>query len=152
MGFIITLILIGILLLAIELLITPGVGVAGILGLLSVIGAVLLAFGRDNTTGIITLALVAILLGSSLWLFLRSKTWEKISLKESIDSKSDHLPAQKGIEIGSRGVALSRLGPAGVAKFGAETANVWTQSGIIDNGTPIEVTDIENSKIIVKKI
>lgn len=151
MGLIITLIFIGILLFAIELLITPGVGVAGIAGIMSLIAAVVLGFSITPLVGTATLLVVALLLAISLWLFLRSKTWDRISLKGSIDAKSDATPQQKGIEIGNEGVTLSRLGPAGTAKFKSATTEVWSQSGIIDNGEEIEVVDIVDSKIIVRK-
>ena len=54
MGFIITLILVGLVLMFAEILIIPGVGVAGILGLLSLGGSCFYAFYEfGNTVGAI---------------------------------------------------------------------------------------------------
>jgi len=59
MSLIITLIVIGLILLAIEVLIIPGFGVAGILGLLSLAGAAVLGFTMfSTTTGLIILAVI----------------------------------------------------------------------------------------------
>ncbi|GAB1473661.1 hypothetical protein MASR2M69_11020 [Bacteroidota bacterium] len=82
MALIITLIILGIVLIAIELLIIPGFGFAGVLGLLSIIGAVILSFTTyGQVTGLIVLGSVILLLSLCTWLVLRSKTWRKLTLR-----------------------------------------------------------------------
>ena len=56
MGFLITLILVGLVLIFVEILLSPGVGVAGILGLLSMGGSCYYAFYEYGslTGGIVT--------------------------------------------------------------------------------------------------
>lgn len=153
MALIITLIAIGILLLAIELLITPGFGLPGILGLVSIIGAVVLSFVEfGQLTGLIVLGLVIFILSICTWLILRSDTWKNISLKESITSRADNSPEEKGLTPGTKGVAISRLAPSGKARFDTYDTEVWSQSGMINNGTLIEIVDVEGSKITVKQI
>ncbi|MFA7180963.1 MAG: NfeD family protein [Bacteroidales bacterium] len=153
MALIITLVVIGILLLAIELLITPGFGLPGILGLLSIIGGVVLSFIEyGNLTGIIVLACVIATLSAFTWMVLRSKTWKSISLSESISSKSDTTPLEKGLATGRTGVALSRLAPSGKARFDGIDAEVWSQSGIINSGTLIQITNTDGNKITVKPV
>ena len=152
MALIITLVLIGIVLLAIELLITPGFGLPGILGLLSIIGGVILSFTEfGQTTALIVLAAVILSLSYFTWLLLRSNTWKKIALSENITSKADSTPAEKGLVPGIKGITISRLAPSGKVRFDGTDAEVWSQSGIIDNGTPVEIVNTEGSKIIVKK-
>ena len=57
MGFIVILILVGILLLLAEILLVPGVGVAGVLGLISLVGSCVYAFNMFGaTTGTIVVA------------------------------------------------------------------------------------------------
>ncbi|MFA6770833.1 MAG: NfeD family protein [Bacteroidales bacterium] len=153
MTLIITLIAIGILLLAIELLITPGFGLPGILGLLSIIGSVVLAFMEfGHTTGLIVLGVVILILATCTWLLLRSDTWKNISLSESISSKVDTNPEEKGITVGAKGLAISRLAPSGKARFGNFDIEVWSQSGMIGNGSLLEIVEINGNKIIVKQI
>ena len=63
MGLVITLIILGLLLLFAEILIIPGVGIAGILGLLSMGGSCAYAFMEiGQTTGIIVTAVNAVLI------------------------------------------------------------------------------------------
>ena len=72
MTLIITLIAVGILLLAIEVLIIPGFGFAGVIGLLSIIGAVVLAFVEfGQVTGLIVLGFVILITSVSTWLILQ---------------------------------------------------------------------------------
>lgn len=153
MTLIITLIAIGILLLAIELIITPGFGLPGILGLLSIIGGVVLSFAEyGHTTGLIVLACVIVSLSFFTWLLLQSKTWKKIALTDSILSRTDSAPSEKGLEKGQKGKTLSRLAPAGKARFNEIDTEVWSQSGMIAGGSLIEIVDIQENKIIVKQI
>lgn len=150
MSLIITLILTGLLLLAIELLIIPGFGIAGILGMIAIIGAVIMAFVQmGTTTGIIVLGCVIAATAVFTWLILRSDTWKNISLKESITSKTNKTPEEENLKKGDIGVAISRLAPSGKARFGTTDIEVWSQSGIINNGTLIEISAIEGRKIFV---
>lgn len=152
MALIITLILIGLLLLAIELLIIPGFGLIGVLGLLSVIGAIVLSFTEfGHVTGLIVLGSVIVVISLSMWMILRSKTWKRISLKESIVSRVDSAPIDKGLEPGIKGITLSRLAPSGKARFGLIDTEVWSQMGIIDSSSEIEIVNIDENKIIVKQ-
>ncbi len=153
MTLIITLILLGILLIAIELLIIPGFGFAGILGLISIIGAIILSFTEfGQITGLLVMGGVIISLSIITWMILRSETWKRLTLKDSISSKVDTNPFDKGLEPGTKGVALSRLSPMGKARFTNIDTEVLSQEGILDSGTQIEITRIEDSKIIVKQI
>ncbi len=153
MALIITLILIGVLLLAIELLIIPGFGLTGILGLLSIIGGIVLSFTMyGQTTGFIIMFSVILLLFLFTIIILRSKTWKKLSLKESINSKVDTQPNEKGLSVGVTGVTLSRLAPAGRARFNTTDTEVHSQEGIIPSGSKIEISRIEENKIFVRQI
>ena len=89
MGLIISFIVIGLVLILTEIMLIPGVGVAGILGFLSVGGACYFAFCEYGTTvGIIVLASNALVLLLLLIYVLRAKTWKKFTLNTNIDSKA----------------------------------------------------------------
>lgn len=153
LSLLIILVLLGFLLLAIELLITPGMGVPGILGLASLVGGVVLAFiTYGNTVGAIFLTFVVILFGVSIWAMLRSKTWKRISLSESITAKADLTVEERGLVVGEKGVTTSRLTPSGKARFNNQDLEVWSRAGIIDNGSEVEIVSIEENKIYVTKI
>jgi len=153
MSLIITLIFIGLILLIAELLIIPGFGVAGILGLASILGSIYLAFTQfGQTTGLIVLGVVIMLTLATTVIILRSKTWKNISLKESIKSKVSEHPESRGLKVGNTGVTLSRISPMGKARFNGSDFEVSSIQGVIDNGREVEIVQIEDSKIIVKQI
>ncbi len=153
MSLIVTLIIIGIILLVIELIIIPGFGVAGILGLASIGGGIYLAFSQfGQTTGLIVLGGVILLTGLVTWLTLRSKTWKQISLKESIKSRSNADPSESGISAGTKGVTISRIAPMGKARLNNKDFEVSSRKGIIEQGKDVEVVEVEGIKIIVKQI
>lgn len=149
MGLVITLILVGIILILAEILLIPGIGIAGILGVIAICGSSyysFVAFGA-LTGGIVTLVNV-VLLAVLLTYALRAKTWKKLQLDTVIENK----PSEEQIEVGDRGRTITRLGPMGTARFNEKTYEVTALDGMIDAGTDVEVVHIENNKIYVKAI
>lgn len=149
---IITLIVVGLILLIAELLVIPGFGVAGILGIASLIASCWIAFDSlGQTAGLLVIA-VNILLTVLMTIFtLRSKTWKKLSLKTNIDAKVDTTPQAKGIQPGITGISLTRLAPGGQARFGEITTEVTTRDMLIEPGKPIVVSEVEGNRIFVKQ-
>ena len=152
MGFIITLILVGLVLMFAEILIIPGVGIAGVLGLLSMGGSCYYAFYEfGNTTGaIVTAVNVILLVALAVWI-LRAKTWKKMSLETNIDSKavSDNASV---LAVGDRGKTLTRIAPMGSARFGDFVVEVKAVEGMLDPNVDVEVVLIEDNKIYVKPL
>lgn len=151
MGLIITLILVGLILLFAEILLIPGVGIAGILGLLSMGGSCAYAFVEfGNQTGaVVTAVVVVLIVVLTIWV-LRAKTWKRLTLETNIDAKA--VVPEVLVTIGDRGRSTTRLAPMGMARFGDSTLEVTSFEGIIDSGTEVEVTAIEDYKIYVKQI
>lgn len=151
MGLIITLILVGLILLFAEILLIPGVGIAGILGLLSMGGSCAYAFVEfGNQTGaVVTAVVVVLIVALTIWV-LRAKTWKRLTLETNIDAKA--VVPEVLVTIGDRGRSTTRLAPMGMARFGDSALEVTSFEGIIDSGTEVEVTAIEDYKIYVKQI
>ncbi|MDD2538481.1 MAG: NfeD family protein [Bacteroidales bacterium] len=150
MGLIITLIVLGLLLLIAEMTVIPGFGIAGILGLGSFIGAIVMAFIQfGNSIGFIVLFSSLIVCGILVFFVLRSKTWRKITLKKSIDEKATKSPSEQGITVGMEGVSLTRLSPTGNGRFGDITVEVRSAQELIPPKTPIKVAYIEGLSIFV---
>lgn len=148
MGFVITLILVGIILIFIEILLIPGVGIAGILGLLSMGGSCFYAFHEFGlTTGIIVAVVNAVLIIGLAIYVLRAKTWKRMSLKTNIDSKAVETAV---LSLGDKGKTLTRLAPMGSARFGDYVVEVKALEGMLDPEVPVEVVLIEDNKIYVK--
>lgn len=152
------LILGGVLLIAVELLVIPGFGVFGILGLLALGFGVFRIFQEDFVTVLgWSVVFGAVLLGLALWLLPNLRLASPLLLKTRLAGGGgmvtlngsqpggfDHL-------IGTRGVALSDLRPAGVANFAGERVDVVTQGDFISVGSAIEVIRVEGNRVVVRQ-
>jgi membrane-bound ClpP family serine protease len=148
MGLVITLIILGLLLLFAEILIIPGVGVAGILGLMSLAGSCVYAFLEISTTaGVVVTAVLSVLLVALTIYVLRAKTWKRISLNTNIESKAVEDIA---VSVGDEGKTLTRLVPMGQALLGGESVEVKALEGMIDPDVEVVVVMIDDNKIYVK--
>ena len=149
MGLVIFLILLGIILLLVEILLIPGVGLAGILGIASICGSSYYAFAYLSPwTGAVVTFINVVLLSVLFFFVLRSKTWRKLELNTVIDSK----PEDRTVEIGDKGVTVTCLGPMGTARFNDFSCEVTALEGMIAPGVTVEVAHIEKNKIYVKPV
>jgi membrane-bound serine protease (ClpP class) len=72
-------------------------------------------------------------------------------LSESIEGVG--IPSFRPAElIGQRGVVLTALRPAGTAMFGTRRLDVVTEATFIPQGTAVEVTAVEGSRVIVRQV
>lgn len=148
MGLIITLMLVGLLLVLAEILLIPGVGIAGVLGILAMGGSCAYAFLEiGNVTGVIITSVNVVLLVALLVWVLRAKTWKRFSLETNIDSKA--VVPEIEVAVGDTGRSVTRLAPMGTVRFGDNSLEVTSMEGLIDPGIQVRVVSIEDSKIYV---
>lgn len=148
MGLVISLIIIGLLLLFAEVFIIPGIGAAGILGLLSLVGSCVYAFWElGNLVGAIVTSCVLVLLVGLTVYVLRAKTWKRVSLNTNIDAKA--IP-EVTVVVGDEGKTLTRLSPMGQAIIGGESLEVKALEGMINPNVEVVVVMIDDNKIYVK--
>ena len=149
MGLVITLILVGVILILVEILLIPGIGIAGILGLASICGSAYYAFAHLGpwTGAIVTVVNIA-LLAVLIFYALRGKTWKRLELDTVIDK---HIKEEE-VAVGDRGMAATRLGPIGTARINDKSYEVTSLEGMIDAGTRVEIVHIENNKIYVRPV
>ena len=146
-----SLIFLGILLLLVEILLLPGVGVAGVAGLLSMIASCWYAFHAfDSHTGRIVIIINIILCIIFTIIVLRGKTWKRFALNDAVEGRVNE--EGNSIKVGDEGKTLTRLGPVGKAEFGAVACEVHSEGELIDAGTPVVVTKVQNKEIFVKPI
>ena len=152
MGLIITLIVIGLILIFAEIFLVPGIGIAGVLGVLSMGGSCYLAFAEYGTlVGTIVTFVNLVLLVVLVFISFRANTWKKLSLQTKIDSKAiaDDFAV---VQVGERGRAMARLAPVGVVLFKNGKMEARAFEGMINPGAEVEVVMIDDNKIYVKQI
>lgn len=153
MWLIIILVAAGVLLLVAELILIPGLSVAGICALVCYGAAVYIGFDRFGAIGgAITIgAIVGVSVAAAL-ISLRARTWHKLALNDNIDGTSQQLPSDT-LKVGDRGVAATRLAPSGKVVIGAETYEARTMANIyVDARSGVEVVDFENFTVIVRPL
>src|SRR5574344_1867930 len=142
LALVISLIIIGLILLAIELLVIPGFGVTGILGIVSLVGACFFAFySFGYLFGVLITAGILLLIVLSIIVVLRSGTWKKLSLRTNIESK--------GFKIGDSGITITRLATGGHVKFGEHIVEVSTRDGLIEPNKEVVISSFEGTRIFV---
>ncbi len=153
-GFVIFLILIGLLLFVVEFMLIPGITIAGIGGAACIISGIIISFVTfGNTTGFIVLGLTTILLVTTVIIMLKADTWKKLALNKSIDSKVDLIKKDEGaVKAGDRGITVTRLVPGGKVMVNGNYYEARSIDVLIDPRTEIEVVRIDDNKLIVKPI
>ncbi len=148
---VVTLIILGVLFFIIELFLIPGISIAGIFGSILTFASIWYAYAKIGTTaGNITLLGGLILTIVTIWLFIKSKTLEKISLKTNVSGNSTSIPAE--IKIGDKATSLSRLVPMGKILVKNFTIEAKTNDSFIDEGTEVVIKKINKTNVLVEKI
>lgn len=142
-------ILLAIVLLLVELFVTPGLSLAGVIATLCGLYAIYYAFAYMGVVaGILTTIITCVASGVAIYLFMNSKSLEKVSLKKTINSTVDR-SAEEAIRVGDKGITTTRLALYGKAKLKEAIVEVKSSEGFVDEGTPIVVSNIINGTIEV---
>lgn len=148
-----SLVIIGFLLIAAEVFV-PG-GILGIIGF-AVIGAAIvtgfLVFGSQKGTIVMALLIVAsggFMIG---WLYIFPKTSIGKSLTLSKDFKEAKANPEKSELLNQEGIAVSNLGPSGIANIDNQRLDVIAENNWIDSGSNIKVVRVTGNRIIVRQI
>jgi membrane-bound serine protease (ClpP class) len=156
------LVAVGVLLLALEVFVIPGItvaGVAGIIALVAGLGMTLVGAGATVSAMIGALGRVAIsiliaIAGSAALFRLlpRLPFGRRLVLETGMDATQGYVSAPESDRrwLGRTGTALSPLRPAGIADIDGARVDVVSDGGFIDAGTPIEVTRVDGNRIVVR--
>lgn len=160
----------GLVLLALEVFVIPGFGVAGISGIALIITGLTLSMIDNNGfdfSGVNLNTIIKSLLTVVISIFigliasfyfgqkiLKSNTFGKLAL-ESVQSSNDGFSiAYDDIKqmIGKKGIAYSILRPSGKIMIDDNLLDATAINGFIEKGDEIEVVKYETSSLFVKKI
>ncbi|WP_422356154.1 NfeD family protein [Roseivirga pacifica] len=160
---------VGIILIALEIFVIPGFGVAGILGIICTVGSLIfMMLGNDNfnfdyvPTGEITEAATVVMVGvfgSILLLILfgyritQSKMFSRVALMNT-QQKSEGYTATFYTEnlVGKAGVAATILRPSGRVEIEDEIYDAYTRGEYIEQGEKIKVVKQEGTSLQVRAI
>lgn len=142
----------GLILLVVELLITPGFGIAGIAGLGLLGTSVYFTFG-DQSLQIGAYAVVIMAIGLILIFRLapRTRLARGLVLDTAIAESGTDVSHLASL-LGRHGTALTDLRPAGTAEVDEHRIDVVTQGGFVQQGRPIQVIQVEGNRVVVEEI
>ncbi|MDR3093150.1 MAG: hypothetical protein LBU62_00715 [Bacteroidales bacterium] len=147
---VILLIAIGMALIVVEVVVLPGITLAGIAGIILIAAGVFVSFSAfGDTVGIVSLIGSSLLFIVFLIYALRAKTWNRLSLKSEIDSKVNLV--DKDIQVGDTAVTLSRLAPMGKIRIHNTIVEAKSILGLIDENRTVKVLEINGNRIVVQE-
>ncbi|NUN07988.1 MAG: nodulation protein NfeD [Ignavibacteriaceae bacterium] len=154
----------GVVLLIVEIFVIPGFGIAGILGILLIIGSIFFSllntefYFVDNLlySAIIQLAgslVTGILIFAIIFRYLpKSRNFSKLVLADQLEGHDNTSTSKiENVLMGATGNTITPLRPAGNIMIEGSRYDVVTEGDYIDKGEKVVVTHIEGSKIVVKK-
>jgi membrane-bound serine protease (ClpP class) len=151
----------GMVLLALEIFVIPGFGIAGALGILGILAALVLAMvGQGNTTELVMLVaarvmfsmLFALLLSLVLLRFMtHSRLGRRLILDTGLAAGQGYASAPESDHrlLGREGVTTSPLHPAGIAQIDGVRVDVVSNGAPIDAGTAIVVEKVDGNRVVV---
>lgn len=154
----------GILLLILEAFVIPGFGVAGILGILALLGGLILSMVGDGSTvnAVIDAAsrlgislVIAIVASIALLRYLpKTRMGRHLVLDTDLDAKSGFTsePQSDHALVGKLGVAMSMLRPAGIADIEGHRIDVVSDGEYIQAGEPIRVDHVDGNRVVVRHV
>lgn len=149
---VILLIIVGLLLVLVEFFVLPGTNVAGIIGILLIIGGIFFSYRDLGTPTAHYVLLVSVLLmAGSIAGALRSNTWNKLSLHTSIDGKMVTVD-ENAVKPGDQGTTVTRLNPIGKVMINDTMYEAKSGHQYIDPHTPVEVVKLNGNQLIVKPL
>jgi membrane-bound serine protease (ClpP class) len=160
---------IGIVLLALEIFVIPGFGVAGIAGITLILLALVLMmvnndffdfeFVKVNDILYATLAACAGLIGGLFMLFFgsakitNSKAFQRMALTHTQERGQGYTANfNKEVMTGKRGVAFTVLRPSGRVMIDNVIYDAFTKGAFVDQGKEVEVIGEEGSTLRVKPL
>lgn len=168
---------IGIILLALELFVFPGFGVAGVLGLITLfVGLVFtfvpsgpagMAFSTPEAQDSLARGAVTVLLSTVTAIFgiffvIRQlgtlPIMKKYTLQSPAPGEVDEAlfgairPETPELSPGELGTTVTLLRPSGKASFGDEVFDVVAESGFLPIGVPVRVVSADRFRIVVEQV
>lgn len=153
----------GLLLIAVEVLVIPGFGVAGVLGIAALLGGLTLGLVGEGATiaaiasaaGRVAFAtLMAVVTGVVVLRYLPASRFGKdltLATELSAGGGFAAAPVRDSAWLGREGQAVSPLRPAGIIDIGGERVDVVSEGEMIEAGATVIVSRVDGNRIVVRR-
>lgn len=147
----------GLVLLIMEIFVIPGFGVCGVLGIGSIIGAVICVAPSFSVAMLqlgIALVVAVLLVFINLKCGRTRRVWSRLILQEATSTAGGYVSPPPAINqlVGKSGVALTDLRPSGAALIEGKRTDVLTEGRFVKRGTAVSVIRVEGSGVVVQPL
>ncbi len=154
----------GVALLVFELFVTPGFGIAGALGIVALVAALVMSLGGGGATAAfwltaaarVVFALLFAVVGALLLLRFMPRTpvGRALVLEDTLSSARGYTaaPEEEHRLVGRTGRTTSPLHPSGFAEIDGERVDVVAEGEHIDPGEPVRVVRVDGNRVVVRRV
>jgi membrane-bound serine protease (ClpP class) len=152
----------GLILVGLEIFFIPGFGIAGILGIIALMGGLGLSLIGSGATwesmlsalGQVAFSILIAIIATLILLryFPRLPFGKRLILETNLQAQEGYesSPPEDHRWLGKQGMALSDLRPSGIARFDGERVDVVSDGTFIQAGQPLEVVRIDGNRVVVR--
>lgn len=156
---------VGVALLVLEVFVIPGFGVAGIAGIICIVGSLYMSLigsfesvsmpdmtGAAMQVGLVLLSTIVV--AGILGKFLpKTGLWRWITLEPEFKKEAGYVASDDYSEyLGKIGTAQSPLRPSGIGEFGNKRLDVVTEGEFVEKDHPIKIIRVEGYRMIVREL
>ena len=157
------LVAVGFLLVGLEVFVIPGFGVAGVVGILAILGGMtmgLVGVGASSAAVVGTLSRLGLALAGAiiaaviLFRMLGTrKVGRRLLLETALDAEAGYAsaPERDKTWLGRTGRTTSPLRPAGYADIDGERVDVVSDGEMLDAGVEVIVARVDGNRIVVRR-
>jgi membrane-bound serine protease (ClpP class) len=157
------LVALGLVLLAVEIFVTPGFGVMGIIGIVALLAGLSLSLVAAGATleiivgalaRVVMSLVIALAASIALLRFLpRLPFGRQLILDTGLGTAIGYASAPESDRkwLGKTGTTVSPLRPAGIADINGQRVDIVSQGEWIEAGAPIEVIRVDGNRIVVRE-
>jgi len=160
--------LVGATLLAVEIFVLPGFGVAGVAGMLCMVLSLIMALGEipkmpldvywslghvwSALARVMGAVIATVVLGVAISRVVpRTALGRRVLLAEASGAGASLPEEAAGVAIGTTGVAATDLRPAGKALLSGRRYDVVSEGGFVDKDAAVRVVMVEGARIVVRR-
>ena len=147
------LLVLGFALVVVDVFVTPGLDLLGIVGVIAVLAGVVYAYLELGMLAAVVVALFGVAATVLLVrLLVRRRLWKRLVLDSATARDEGYHASPDGLAelVGQVGVAVTPLRPSGRARFGERLADVVTEGDFIDPGRPVQVLEVQGVRVVVQ--
>ncbi|MGI6713310.1 MAG: NfeD family protein [Bacillota bacterium] len=148
--------IVGIILFFVEVLLIPGFGIAGIMGIIAFVASIIIVSPSVEQA---IISLIAALIGTVIlvWVSFKHvrtrKIWGKLILGMRQEKSAGYIAPEENLErfLNKEGITITPLRPSGAVDIDGVRVDVVSDGGFIAGNVKVKVVKVEGTRVVVKE-